>query len=211
MTKFTTKKKKKFFVFLLQQRWCGFLLTKTNLPYVHYILFLSAYARSGNLLNTLSTVFPESIRLGYDSAHCHVCSCEDSLPAGTCRQWPASGDLLPLLKCCPSSLPWPCFRTRNISDLLCVPSTPSTSILSLWASISPSCNHSATRNVKLPICVPEACKHHCSVSETLNIISVLGKKGKAAKAASESQSPDKNMQFYQGHAKSTSLAHVWTA
>ena len=85
------------------------------------------------------------------------------------------------------------------------------SSLSLWASISPSCNHSATRNVKMPICVPEACKHHCPASETLKIISVLGEKEKAAKAASESQSPDKNMQFSQGHSKSTSLAHVGTA
>ena len=50
-----------------------------------------------------------------------------------------------------------------------------------------------------------------SVSETLKIISVLGKKKKAAEAASESQSPDKIMQFSQGHAESTSLAHVGTA
>ena len=63
----------------------------------------------------------------------------------------------------------------------------------------------------MPICVPEACKHHCPASETLKIISVLGEKEKAAKAASESQSPDKNMQFSQGHSKSTSLAHVGTA
>ena len=49
------------------------------------------------------------------------------------------------------------------------------------------------------------------MSETLKIISVLGEKEKAAKAASESQSPDKNMQFSQGHSKSTSLAHVGTA
>ena len=50
-----------------------------------------------------------------------------------------------------------------------------------------------------------------SVSETLKIISVLGKKKKAAKAASESQSPEKIMQFSQGHAESTSLAHIGTA
>ena len=48
----------------------------------------------------------------------------------------------------------------------------------------------------------------CSVSETLKFFSVLGKK-KKKKAASESHSPDKNMQFSQGHAESTSLASRW--
>ena len=51
------------------------------------------------------------------------------------------------------------------------------------------------------------------MSETLKTVSVLGeeKKKKAAKAASESQSPDKNMKFSQGHTESTNLAHVETA
>ena len=62
----------KFFVCLLPQPQNWFLLT--NLPCVHHLLFLSAYARPGNLLNTLSIVFPEPLSLGYDTAHCCVCS-----------------------------------------------------------------------------------------------------------------------------------------
>ena len=53
---------------------------------IHHLLFLSAYSRPGHLLKTLRILFPEPLRLGYDTAHCRVCWCEDSLPAGTCRQ-----------------------------------------------------------------------------------------------------------------------------
>ena len=72
---------------------------------IHHLLFLSAYSRPGNLLNTLSILFPEPLSLGYDTAHCRVCWCEDSLPAGTCMQWPPSGDRLPHLELCPSLCP----------------------------------------------------------------------------------------------------------
>ena len=148
---------------------------------IHHLLFLSAYSRPGHLLKTLRILFPEPLRLGYDTAHCRVCWCEDTLPAGTCRQWPPSGDRLPHLELCPVSLPCPCVCTRSISDLPCVPSTPYTSILSLLASISPSCNYLATWNVRLPISDPEACKHHCSMSETLKTVSVLGEEKKQPK------------------------------
>ena len=79
----------------------------TNLPCVHHLLFLSAWARPWNLVNTLSIMFPEPLSLGYDTAHCLVCWCEDSLLARACRQWPPRGDLLPHLDRCPCSLSCP--------------------------------------------------------------------------------------------------------
>lgn len=84
----------------------------------------------------------------------------------------------------------------------------STSLLILLVSISPSCNLSATWDVKMPICVPETCNTTCSVSETLKIFSVLRKK-KKEKAALESHSPDKNMQFSQGQATLHQPCSLW--
>ena len=88
--------------------------------------------------------------------------------------------MLPLLSVLPvcSAMPVhsaPCVLTRSSSDLLCV------TLHSLCPfSLSWPPPHlpavSATWNVKIPICVPGACKHHCSVSETLKIISALVKK-----------------------------------
>ena len=195
---------------LLPQPQNWYLLT--NLPCVHHLLFLSAWARPGNLVNTLSIMFPEPLSLGYDTAHCLVCWCEDSLLARACRQWPPRGDLLPHLDRCPCSLSCPstlphvsgqeaaltyCVSHRT----LYVPShSPGLHLTFLQPLSNMGCKNAH-------LC---SCNTTCSISETLKFFSVLGKK-KKKKAASESHSPDKNMQFSQGQAASTSLAHFGTA
>ena len=94
----------------------------------------------------------------------HVCWCEDSAPAGKCGQWalPPPGPL-PLLSAPPVHSA-PCVWTRSSSDLLRVTSTPSMSILSLLASITPNSNHLERREVKPPICV---LKHAHAIAQSL--------------------------------------------
>ena len=72
----------------------------------------------------------------------------DHLEVTSFRTWTAAPALCPARPLCPM-----CLDKKQLSPTVCHTAL-STSLLILLASISPSCNLSATWDVKMPICVP---------------------------------------------------------
>ena len=81
----------------------------------------------------------------------------DLLAVSSVPAWTAAPPVCPVYSA-------PRVWTRSSSDLLRVTSTPSMSILSLLASITPNSNHLERREVKPPICV---LKHAHAIAQSL--------------------------------------------